>query len=237
MTYVEGFLLAVPTANRDAYREHAAAAAPMLKDFGVVRMVETWGDDVPRGERNDLWGAVQAGRDETVVFSWFEYPDRRVRDAAGERMMSDPRMESIIANAPFDTTRMVWGGFESVSDVGRPGGTGYVDGIVLPLRADAREAYRVFCEKVGPVFLEHGAVRVMDAVADDVQDGERTDFNRAVLREEGEVAAFGWVEWPGKAARDAGWEKVMADPRMSGEDAPFDGRRMIFGGFVPLIDA
>lgn len=236
MTYVEGFLLAVPTARKDAYRDHAAAAAPMLKEFGVVRMVETWGDDVPRGERNDLWGAVQAGEEETVVFSWFEYPDRRARDAAGERMMNDPRMESIIANAPFDATRMVWGGFESVSDVGRPGGAGYVDGVVLPLRADARAAYGVFCERVGPVFLEHGAVRVMDAVADDVQDGAVTDFNRAVLREEGEVAAFGWVEWPDKAARDVGWEKVMADPRMSGEDAPFDGKRMIFGGFVPLID-
>ncbi|WP_294264100.1 DUF1428 domain-containing protein [uncultured Sphingomonas sp.] len=112
-----------------------------------------------------------------------------------------------------------------------------MDGIVLPLPADAKDAYAAFCERVGPVFLEHGAVRVMDAIADDVQDGAVTDFNRAVLREEGEVAAFGWVEWPDKAGRDAGWEKVMADPRMSGEDAPFDGKRMIFGGFVPLIDA
>lgn len=236
MTYVEGFLLAVPTANKDAYREHAEKGLAMFRDFGVVRAVEGWGDDVPRGKLNDLWGAVQAREDETVVFSWFEYPDRATRDAAGEKMMSDPRMEALVSDPPFDGKRMIWGGFESVSDVGRAGGAGYIDGIVLPLRADAREAYRVFCERVGPVFLEHGAVRVMDAVADDVQDGALTDFNRAVLREEGEVAAFGWVEWPDKAARDAGWERVMADPRMSGEDAPFDGKRMIFGGFVPLID-
>lgn len=237
MTYVEGFLVAVPTASKDAYREHAASALAMFKDFGVVRMVEAWGDDVPRGTVNDLWGAVQAGDGETVVFSWFEYPDRATRDAANQRMMSDPRMEAMAAEAPFDGKRMVWGGFDSVSDVGCAGGAGYIDGMVLPLPADAHAAYRSFCEKVGPVFLEHGAVRAMDAVADDVQDGKVTDFNRAVLRKDGEVAAFGWVEWPDKAARDAGWEKVMADPRMSGEDAPFDGRRMIFGGFVPLIDA
>lgn len=237
MTYVEGFLVAVPTANKDAYRDHAAAALAMFKDFGVVRMVEAWGDDVPRGKVNDLWGAVQAGADETVVFSWFEYPDKATRDAAGEKMMNDPRMQPLMTDPPFDGKRMVWGGFESVSDVGRPGGAGYIDGVVLPLRADAHDTYRVFCEKVGPVFLEHGATRVMDAVADDVQDGKVTDFNRAVLREDGEVAAFGWVEWPDKAARDAGWEKVMADPRMGGEDAPFDGKRMIFGGFVPLLDA
>lgn len=237
MTYVEGFLLAVPTASKDAYREHAATALPMLKAFGVARMVEGWGDDVPRGKLNDFYGAVRAGEDETVVFSWFEYPDRAARNAASEKMMTDPGMEAIVTDPPFDGKRMIWGGFECVSDVGRAAGTGYIDGVVLPLRADARDAYRTFCERVGPVFLEHGATRVMDAVADDVQDGKVTDFNRAVLREEGEVAAFGWVEWPDKSARDAGWEKVMADPRMGGEDAPFDGKRMIFGGFVPLLDA
>ena len=237
MTYVEGFLVAVPTANREAYRDHAAAALPMFKDFGAVRMVEAWGDDVPRGTLNDLYGAVQAGEDETVVFSWFEYPDRATRDAANQRMMADPRMQPMMADAPFDGKRMVWGGFESVADVGRGDGAGYIDGIVLPVPAAAREDYRRFCERVAPFFLEHGATRVMDAVADDVQDGEVTDFNRAVLRKDGEVAAFGWVEWPDRAVRDAGWEKVMADPRMSGADAPFDGKRMIFGGFAPLIDA
>jgi uncharacterized protein YbaA (DUF1428 family) len=236
MTYVEGFLVAVPTANKDAYRAHAERAVPLFKEFGVVRMVEAWGEDVPRGTLNDFYGAVQAKEDETVVFSWFEYPDRAARDAASAKMMSDPRMEAMGADMPFDGKRMVWGGFESVADVGAASGTGYVDGVVLPLPADRREAYRSFCNAVGPVFLEYGATRVMDAVADDVQDGKVTDFNRAILRKDGEVAAFGWVEWRDKAARDTGWEKAMADPRMSGEDAPFDGKRMIFGGFVPIVD-
>src|SRR3546814_3726306 len=73
MTYVEGFVVAVPTANREAYRKHAAEAAPLFKEFGVRRMVECWGDDVPDGKVNDFKGAVQAKDDETVVFSWFEY--------------------------------------------------------------------------------------------------------------------------------------------------------------------
>src|SRR3546814_221729 len=76
MTYVEGFVVAVPTANKEAYRKHAAEAAPLFKEFGVRRMVECWGDDVPDGKVNDFKGAVQAQDDETGVFSWFEYPDR-----------------------------------------------------------------------------------------------------------------------------------------------------------------
>ena len=76
MTYIEGFVLAVPTANKDEYRKHASEAAPLFKDFGVTRMVENWGDDVPKGKVTDFQGAVQAKDDETVVFSWFEYPDR-----------------------------------------------------------------------------------------------------------------------------------------------------------------
>ena len=95
MTYVEGFVLAVPTANKDAYRKHAAGAAPLFRDFGVARMVETWGDDVPDGKVNDFKSAVQAKPDEAVVFSWFEYPDRATRDAATTKMMSDPRMAAM----------------------------------------------------------------------------------------------------------------------------------------------
>jgi uncharacterized protein YbaA (DUF1428 family) len=95
MTYVEGFVLAVPTANKDDYRKHAADAAPLFKEFGATRMVEAWGDDVPEGKVTDFKGAVLAKEDETVVFSWFEYPDRATRDAANEKIMSDPRMKEM----------------------------------------------------------------------------------------------------------------------------------------------
>ena len=72
MTYVEGFVLAVPTANKEDYLEHASDAEPIFKEFGVQRMVEAWGDDVPEGKVTDFKRAVQAKEDETVVFSWFE---------------------------------------------------------------------------------------------------------------------------------------------------------------------
>ncbi|MBM3928937.1 MAG: DUF1428 domain-containing protein, partial [Sphingomonadales bacterium] len=129
MTYIEGFLTPVPTANRDRYLEHARTAVPMFKDFGAVRMVESWGDDVPRGKVNDLWTAVAASEDETVVFSWFEYPDKATRDAANAKMMADPRLADMMQDMPFDGSRMVMGGFESVSDAGdgSGSGSGYVD--------------------------------------------------------------------------------------------------------------
>ncbi len=119
MTYLEGFVVAVPRANRDAYRKHAADAAPMFEDFGVRRMVEAWGDDLPDGKITDFRKAVQAKEDEEVVFSWFEYPSKEIRDAAYQRMMSDPRMEEMGANMPFDGKRMFWGGFEPILDTAR----------------------------------------------------------------------------------------------------------------------
>lgn len=237
MTYIEGFLTPVPTAKRDRYLEHARAAVPMFKDFGAVRMVESWGDDVPRGKVNDLWAAVAASEDETVVFSWFEYPDKATRDAANAKMMADPRLADMMQDMPFDGSRMVMGGFESVSDAGSGRGTGYIDGIVLPLKTADREAFGAFARSVAAPFLEHGALRVMDTIADDVHPGKQTDFFRAILAESAEEPSFGFVEWPDKPTRDAGWAAIMADPRMQGKDAPFDGRRMIFGGFTPLIDA
>ena len=95
MSYVEGFVVAVPAANKETFRKHAADAAPMFKEFGATRMVEAWGDDVPDGKLTDFKGAVKAKPDEVVVFSWFEYPDKAARDAANEKMMSDPRMKEM----------------------------------------------------------------------------------------------------------------------------------------------
>ena len=104
MTYVDGFVVAVPTANKQKYVDHAEGALHLFKEFGATRMVEGWGDDVPRGEVNDLYGAVQATADETVLFSWVEYPDKATRDGAGQKMMSDPRMETM-GDMPFDGQR------------------------------------------------------------------------------------------------------------------------------------
>ncbi len=239
MTYVEGFVVAVPTANKEAYRKHAADAAPLFKEFGVARMVEAWGDDVPDGKVNDLKGAVQAKDDETVVFSWFEYPDKATRDAANQKMMSDPRMAAMGAEMPFDAKRMIIGGFDSIVDDRANGTMGYADGYVLPVPDGNKDAYRALAEKASQVFRDHGATRVVEAWGDDVPDGKVTDFARAAHKQDGETVVFSWVEWPDKETRVTGWEKVMADERMQpdGTEVPFDGKRMIYGGFAPIVEA
>ena len=116
MGYVEGFVIAVPADNKEAYRRHAAAAAPLFKEFGAIRIVECWGDDVPDGKVTDFRGAVKAEDGEVVVFSWIEYPSKAVRDAAHEKMMSDPRMEAMGQSMPFDGSRMIFGGFAPLLD-------------------------------------------------------------------------------------------------------------------------
>lgn len=239
MGYVEGFVLAVPAANKQAYREHAAEAEPLFKEFGVTRMVEAWGDDVPDGKVNDFKTAVKAKADEVVVFGWFEYPSRQARDAANERMMTDPRMQTLGASMPFDGKRMIFGGFDVIVERGSAGAMGYTDGFVVPVPAGNQAAYRAMAEQAAEVFLEFGAMRVVEGWGDDIPDGALTDYNKAVQAIADEKVVCSWIEWPSKQARVDGWEKVMADPRMqpNPDTMPFDGKRMIYGGFAPLLDA
>lgn len=112
MSYVDGFVVAVPTANRDAYRKIAEAAAPVFKEYGALSFVECWGDDVPEGKRTSFPLAVQCKDDETVVFSWIVWPSRQARDEGNEKAMADPRFKHSMADMPFDTKRMIFGGFE-----------------------------------------------------------------------------------------------------------------------------
>jgi uncharacterized protein YbaA (DUF1428 family) len=116
MPYVDGFVLAVPADKREAYRKHAAEALPIFKEFGATRMVECWGDDVPDGKLTDFRRAVQATPDEVVVFSWIEYPSKEIRDQAQAKIMSDPRMEAMGREMPFDGKRMIFGGFQPIVD-------------------------------------------------------------------------------------------------------------------------
>jgi len=114
MPYLEGFVTAVPTANKDVFIKHANEAVEYFKTLGATRLVECWGDDVPKGKTTDFYKAVQAKDDETVVFSWVEYPDKETRDAANEKMASDPDAANM--EMPFDGSRMFWGGFVPVVD-------------------------------------------------------------------------------------------------------------------------
>jgi uncharacterized protein YbaA (DUF1428 family) len=117
----------------------------------------------------------------------------------------------------------------------------YVDGFVIPVPNDKREAYRKVAEMAAPIFKEHGALKVVECWGDDVPDGKVTSFPMAVKKEASENVVFSWIVWPSKAVRDAGNKKVFEDPRMQqmgGPDSmPFDGKRMIIGGFEVMLDA
>lgn len=117
MSYVVGFVSAVPNANKAAFKSHCEKAAELLKEYGATRIVETWGDDVHDGEVTDFKKAVQAKQDETVVFSWHEYPSKAAADKAYETMMGDERMHALGAEMPYDGKRMIIGGFASLLDI------------------------------------------------------------------------------------------------------------------------
>ena len=236
MTYFEGFIVPVPEGNKSAFAEHARQLTPLLREIGVRRQVESWDSDVPDGKVTDFRKAVDAKADEKVVFAWFEYPDRQARDAANEQMMSDPRMEEMSIDVPFDGKRMILGGFDAIVEEGEAGGA-YTDGFVVPVPNAKLEAYRQLAAKMAKAFQQHGATRVVEAFGDDVPRGEVTDFYRAVKAEEGEGVVFSFIEWPDKAARDQAWQKIMADESLRPDgEMPFDGKRMFWGGFEKLID-
>jgi uncharacterized protein YbaA (DUF1428 family) len=121
VSYVDGFLLAVPTANRDTYKALAESAAAVFKEHGAIRVVECWGDDVPQGELTSFPLAVQCKDDETVVFSWILYNSREHRDSVNDKVMKDPRMKDMMdpKSFPFDGMRMFWGGFKSLVELSR----------------------------------------------------------------------------------------------------------------------
>ena len=236
MTYFEGFIAPVPEANRDAYVKHASNFAALSPEFGIARHLEAWDDDVPEGKVTDFRKAVDAKPDEKAVLAFFEYPNRQARDAANEKFMSDPRMEEMGKNMPFDGKRMIMGGFDAIVEEGSAGGS-YTDGFVVPVPEDKREAYQQLAAKMAKVFREKGASRVVEAFSDDVSKGEVTDFYRAVKAEDGEGVVFSFIEWPDKATRDEAWKAIMADESMKPEgDMPFNGQRMFWGGFEPIFD-
>ena len=120
MTYVDGFVLAVPTANKALYKQHAEAAAHVFKEYGALKLVECWGDDVPEGEVTSFPLAVNRQADETVCFSWIIWPSRQIRDEGMKKVMDDPRMQpesNPAAEMPFDGKRMIYGGFEMLVDM------------------------------------------------------------------------------------------------------------------------
>ena len=117
MNYVDGILIPVSNANKEAYRESAHKMALLFKEYGALNVVDCWGDDVPEGKLTSYTMAVKREDDESVVFSWISWPSRAFRDEAWKKVMADPRMQSGASPMPFDGKRMIYGGFEVISNV------------------------------------------------------------------------------------------------------------------------
>lgn len=116
MKYVDGYVVAVPADKKDAYLAQAAKAGALYKEYGAMRVVECWGDEVPAGKLTDFPMAVKAQENEVVAFGWVEYPSKAVRDAVKEKLMADPRMKALGENMPFDGQRVIYGGFSLLLD-------------------------------------------------------------------------------------------------------------------------
>lgn len=117
MTYVDGFMAAVPTDRKQDFIDHAKLTGALFKEYGALAQRECWGDDVPDGEVNSMKSAVLLKEGETVVLSWIIWPSKEVRDTAWQKLMEDPRLHEEGANMPFDGKRMILGGFETIVEL------------------------------------------------------------------------------------------------------------------------
>lgn len=239
MSYIDGFVIAVPTANKQKFIDHARTIDTMFTDYGALRVIECWGEDVPAGKVTDFPMAVGAQPDETVAFSWIEWSDKAARDAAMAKINdpenTDPRMDQQGNPMPFDGMRMIYGGFEPIFEAGEWTPGAYVQGFIMPV--SDREAYRKMAAEAWDMFAGYGALQVAECFQDDVPTGKQTDFFRAVKAEPGESIVFSWMTWPSRAVCDAAAEKMQSDDAMKmPEVMPFDPQRMVFAGFVPVVE-
>ncbi len=242
MSYIDGFVIAVPTANKQTFIAHANKGDSVFIDHGATRVVECWGADVPKGKTTDFQGAVAAKDDETVVFSWIEWPDKASRDSVMQRMdeigKTDERFDPVKNPMPFDAKRMIYGGFEPIVEQGEHTGDSYVQGFIVPVPAGKRDDYRKMAENAWTMFKKYGALRVVEAWGDDVPDGKVTDFRRAVKAEADEKIVFAFMEWPSREVCDTAAKQMMNDENMKppeGMEMPFDMKRMVYGGFTRVV--
>ena len=190
MTYFEGFVVPVPEANKEAYRKHAADARRSSRNSASSAMVEAWDSDVPEGKVTDFRMAVDAKPDEKVVFSWFEYPDKATRDAANEKMHERPAHEGhgrqhAVRRQAHDHRRLRRhrrGRQRAAAATPTASSCRCRRASATPIASSPRRWPRSSAQ--------HGATRVVEAIADDVTQGEVTDFYRAVKAEDGEKVVF-----------------------------------------------
>ena len=121
MSYIDGYVLAVPIANKETFIEYGESVDKIFIEYGALRVIEAWSDDVPHGEQTDFYQAVQANEDETVVFSWVEWPDKVTRDTGMKAMMEAMKEDDLFDQEknpmPFDGARMILGSFQTVVEI------------------------------------------------------------------------------------------------------------------------
>lgn len=237
MTYYNGFIAAVPTSNRREYIEHSAATWPLFERYGARRLIETWGIDVKKGKITDFQDAVQAKDNETVVFSWLEWPDKATADKAWESIERDPDMQNL-SRMPFDGSRMIYGGFEPIMTAGQYSGAGYYQGFILAVPEKNKAVYTEMARDAWDMFEQFGCLGIVENWGVDIPRGKLTDLYRGTKAEDGEAVLFSWTAWPDQQTCDDAAEKMQA--AMAGQkmpEMPFDGMRMVWGGFEPIFDS
>ena len=238
MTYYSGFVCAVPTARRAAYAAHAAKSWPHFARRGAIRLLEGWGEDCAHGTQTDFFRATLARADETPVFSWIEWPDRATADRAWAEIMADEAMAAEMGEMPFDGQRMFWGGFAPIVAEGTDRG-GYYQGFITPVPEANRGKFAPLAIEVwATMFKPRGALGNHESWGEDVPHGQRTDFYRAVQAEPGEAVVMSWTTWPDRATCEAATAAMTADMSQNPvPEMPFDGMRMMWGGFTPVFDS
>jgi uncharacterized protein YbaA (DUF1428 family) len=237
----------VPTANKQKFVDHANKGDPVFLDHGATRILECWQDKVEKGHTTDFFGAVDAREDESIVFSWIEWPGKAPQQAMYGRMdelvKTDERFDPEKNPMPFDGGRMIYGSFEPLLEAGAITAAPYVQGFIIAVPEGNKDAYYKAAVAMWEIMKDYGATRVLECWQDEVPHGKQTDFFRAVKAEDGEFVVFSFVEWESQEACDGAHGKMMEDERMKqfmgdNPDAkpPFDGKRMVYGGFTPVVE-
>lgn len=236
MAYYSGFVAPVATNRKDEYTAFVRRSWSSFKKRGATRMVENWGDDVKPGKQTDFLRAVQARDDESVAFSWVEWPDKATADKAFADMMSSG---DEMGEMPFDGKRMFWGGFEQLVTEGSDRGGSYYQGFLTPVPQENKDAFHKLAREAwNDMFKPYGAMGNHESWGVDVPHGTLTDMYRAVDAKDGEVIVMSWTTWPDRATCDEAARKM--EEGMDGQDMPempFDGQRMIWGGFANIFDS
>ena len=236
MVYVQGMMAPVASEKKAQYQTLSAKAADVFRQNGALSVVESWGDDIPDGKVNDMKSAVKLKDGETPVFTWIVWPSKAARDEGMQKSFANPLFSEGF-DPGMDGARMFFGGFETIIEAGDFSGADYIDGFLVPCLVKNKEAYRKMAADAWPLFERHGAISMFECWQDDLPDGQLTSMALAVQKKPDEAVLFSWVGWPSKEARLKGQASMMADPEMRPPpEMPFDGMRMIFGGFEVIVD-